>query len=88
MPNSLAYYLAAVNVLALMAYVLDHYHSDMPQRELIDKVLMGLSIIGGSLGAGIAVFVGRMKLDKPMFRLGIPVIFTAQLVILLLLFNN
>jgi uncharacterized membrane protein YsdA (DUF1294 family) len=86
MPNSLAYYLAAVNVLALIAYVLDHYHSDTPHRELIDKALLALAVIGGSVGAAIAVFVGRMKLDKPLFRLGIPVIFFAELVILLLAF--
>ncbi len=86
MPNSLAYYLAAVNVLALIAYVLDHYHSETPYRKFIDWTLMALAVIGGSLGAGIAVFVGRMKLDKPAFRLGIPVVFFAQLVILLLAF--
>lgn len=86
MTNSLAYYLAAVNVLALIAYVLDHYHGETPYRKLIDRMLMVLAVIGGSLGAGIAVFVGRMKLDKPDFRLGIPLVFFAQLVIILLIF--
>ena len=84
MTNSLAYYLAAVNVLALIAYVLDHYHGETPYRKLIDRMV--LAVIGGSVGAGIAVFVGRMKLDKPDFRLGIPLVFFAQLVIILLIF--
>lgn len=86
MPNSLAYYLAAVNVLTLIAYVLDHYHSESPYQKLIDRMLLGLAVAGGSLAAGLAVFACRMKLERPEFRLGIPLIFFAQLVILLLAF--
>ena len=86
MPNSLAYYLAAVNVLTMVAFVLDHYHSDAPYRTLIDRALLALSIAGGALGAFVAVFLGRMKLGNPAFRIGIPLIFFMQLILVMLIF--
>lgn len=84
LPANLITYLVAINVITLMAYVLDRYRKGSTYQKLIDKLLFALAVIGGSLGAGFAIFIGRMKIGNPHFRLVIPVLFFLQLIILLI----
>ncbi len=76
-------YVVAVNVLAFSAYGLDKWQAVKGRWRISEKQLLGVAILGGSVGALVGMYVFRHKIRKRKFCLGIPVIFLVQIGLLL-----
>lgn len=82
MDSPVLIYLAAVNVLTFFAYGGDKLRAKMDGvRRTPEKTLLGLAVIGGSLGALLGMHVFRHKTRHWYFRYGIPAILLVQLVL-------
>ena len=82
---NIIYYLAALNVLTLMAFMVDKINARINARRLSERMLLVLSAAGGSAGALISIFIVRHKSRKPQFRKGVPVMFFIHMIILWLI---
>lgn len=80
MGRGLLVYLAAVNVLTFFAYGGDKLRAKTEgARRTPEKTLLGLAVIGGSLGALLGMQVFRHKTRHWYFKYGVPAILLAQL---------
>lgn len=71
-------YLWLVNIAAFLLYGIDKRKAKKEQYRILEKVLLGIAVAGGSVGAFIGMRVFRHKTRKPKFYLGVPIIFLAQ----------
>lgn len=76
--------LAVINLITFILYGIDKQRARKKQWRIRESVLIGMAVIGGSIGAlaGMAFF--RHKTLKPVFRLGIPLILLVQVILLIL----
>jgi uncharacterized membrane protein YsdA (DUF1294 family) len=74
------YYLFAINIITLTAYVIDKVKAKRHAWRIPEATLLGLAIIGGSIGALIGIFVIRHKSRHIKFKFGVPIIFVLQIV--------
>ena len=88
MTGLILYYLIAVNVLTFIVYGFDKRKARRKRWRIPEATLLGLAVIGGSMGAWIAMRLFHHKTLHNKFRYGIPVIFLLQtaLVLYLLLY--
>ncbi len=77
-----ALYLLAVNALAFLAFALDKAKARKGRRRIPEKSLLLLSALGGSPGALLAMRLFHHKTRKKAFALGIPLMLTAQALLL------
>ena len=66
------YYLFVINVITFAAFGLDKRKAKKRKFRIRESVLLGLALIGGSLGALAGMFLFHHKTRKPAFRIGIP----------------
>lgn len=82
MPASIYfYYLLAINLITFGIFGFDKLAAIRHERRVREATLIGFSIVGGSVGGLIAMFIFRHKIRKPKFFIGIPVIMAAQVAI-------
>ena len=79
------YYLFVINVITFAAFGLDKRKAKKRKFRIRESVLLGLALIGGSLGALAGMFLFHHKTRKPAFRIGIPVLFLLQGIIWILI---
>ena len=79
------YYLFVINVITFATFGLDKRKAKKRKFRIRESVLLGLALIGGSLGAMAGMFLFHHKTRKPAFRIGIPVLFLLQGVIWILI---
>ena len=80
----LIYYLITINVLTFIVYGVDKWKARRGRWRVPEATLLGLTALGGSVGAWLAMQLFRHKTQKKKFRYGVPVILVLQLVALLL----
>lgn len=76
-------YLVVVNIMTCLLYGLDKLKAIKDYRRIPEKVLLGMAIIGGSVGAAVGMQVFRHKIRKRKFKLGVPLIFVLQLAVII-----
>ena len=76
--ESLWLYLAAVNVVAFALYGIDKYKAKTGAWRIPEKTLLGVAVIGGSVGAMAGMKYFHHKTKHWYFRYGLPVIFLLQ----------
>ena len=81
LPNALKYYLVIVNILAFILYGLDKQKAVRKQWRISEAQLLGIAVIGGSIGAILGMQFFHHKTRKWKFRLGVPLILAAQLIL-------
>ncbi|MDL2250083.1 uncharacterized membrane protein YsdA (DUF1294 family) [Lachnospiraceae bacterium PF1-21] len=74
------YYLLAINTISFLIFALDKYQAVRHRARISEATLLGLTIIGGSLGGLLGMYICRHKIRKKKFVLGIPLIFVVQLI--------
>ncbi len=74
-------YLILINVVTFCVYALDKQRARKGKWRVSEATLVMLAIIGGSLGALLAMFICRHKTRHTRFIVGIPAILLAQLAI-------
>ena len=75
----LAGYLVIINAAALLMMAEDKRRAKRHQGRVPEKVLFGLSILGGSVGMYLGMFTFRHKTKHWYFVVGMPLILAAQL---------
>ena len=81
-------YLVVINVVAFLAFGLDKLKAKADAWRIPEKTLLGLAIIGGSVGAILGMRTFRHKTRHKQFSVGLPVILALQLIAVVLLLRG
>lgn len=84
----LGIYLLIVNAAAYLLMRIDKKKARRRQRRIPERALFGVAVIGGSIGAMIAMYTLRHKTRHKRFRYGLPAILFLQANILLLILST
>lgn len=71
-------YLAVINFTAFVLYGLDKRRAVRHQYRIPERTLIGIAVIGGSVGAFLGMQLFRHKTRHPKFFIGVPVIIVIQ----------
>lgn len=82
--NFIIFYLIVVNIITFFVFAIDKKRAVRNKWRIPEKTLMGLAVIGGSVGALAGMTMFRHKTRKLMFRFGIPIILIFQIAVILL----
>ena len=77
-------YLAAINVVSFLMYGIDKFKAQHARWRIPESALIGLAIIGGSIGAWLGMMIWRHKTQHKKFKYGVPLILVVQIVLLIL----
>jgi len=80
-------YVIMVNAVALLMYGIDKWNAKYDHRRIPEKTLLGIAVIGGSIGAYVGMRLFHHKTRKPKFYIGIPLIFAMQMGILMYIYH-
>ena len=84
----LIYYLITINVLTFIVYGVDKWKAHRGSWRVPEATLLGLTALGGSVGAWLAMQLFRHKTQKKKFRYGVPAIFVLQLAAVVFFLNT
>ena len=73
-------YLLIVNALGFLLMLIDKYKAKKNLWRIPEKTLLGVAMVGGSIGAYAGMQLFRHKTKHPQFYIGIPVIMALQLI--------
>ena len=76
-------YLAAVNVVTFFTSGIDTWKAKRARRRISEATLLGLAVIGGSIGAWIGIRVWHHKTLHKKFKYGVPLILILQIAALM-----
>ncbi len=82
--EAIVYYLIGINVIAFLVYGIDKWKAKKSLWRICETALLGLAVLGGSIGAWLGMKVWRHKTMHKKFKYGIPLILIAQIAIVLL----
>ncbi len=77
-------YLIAINVVTFFLYGIDKWKARRSKWRISEATLLGLAVIGGSIGAWLGMKAWHHKTMHKKFKYGLPLILIAQIVIILL----
>ena len=72
-------YLVTVNLIAFILYGIDKYKSRKSKWRISERTLIIIALIGGSIGALLAMKAFRHKTKHKKFTIGVPIILVAQI---------
>ena len=75
------YYLLAANILAFVMYGIDKYKAGRNCRRIPERKLVMLAVAGGSIGAVAGMCLWRHKTKHLKFRIGLPLMLAAQVLL-------
>ena len=73
-------YLAAINLVAIIAIIIDKRAARRDSRRISEKSLLWVSVLGGSVAMLLTMRLSRHKTKHKKFMIGIPVIIVLQAV--------
>jgi uncharacterized membrane protein YsdA (DUF1294 family) len=82
LPHIVLIYLVAINVVTFFMYGIDKWKAMNSKWRIRETALLGLAVLGGSIGAWLGMKVWHHKTQHKKFRYGIPAIIIIQLVII------
>ena len=85
--RGLLIYLAAVNILTIIVFGVDKMNARANRQRVRIVTLLGLALIGGSVGALIGMYGFHHKTKKAYFTVGVPLILLMQVVVLFYVMN-
>ena len=77
-------YLVVINVATFLTYGIDKWKAKKSLWRIREASLLGLAVLGGSIGAWLGMKVWHHKTMHLKFKYGIPLILVVQIVIVLL----
>lgn len=80
-------YLVIINFVTFAAFAVDKIAAIERKSRIRIVTLLGLSFIGGSVGALIAMYLLRHKTRKDYFTVGVPLTLIMQVIVLFYLMN-
>ena len=75
-------YLVLINALALVLMHADKKRARRRTWRIPEASLMGIALLGGSLGAMLGMYIFRHKTKHPKFFIGLPVFLVLHIVLL------
>ena len=75
-------YLVIINVVTFFMYAFDKWKAKKSKMRIRETALLGLAVLGGSIGAWLGMKVWHHKTQHKKFRFGVPAIIIIQLVII------
>ena len=78
-------YLIAINVATFCTYGIDKWKAKKSLWRIRETALLGLAVLGGSVGAWLGMKVWHHKTQHKKFKYSIPVILAAQMALALYL---
>jgi len=87
---SLTYlFLIFINFFAFFLYRFDKLRAISGNFRISEKLLLFVAILGGSIGSWFAMYYGkRHKVNKLIFKLGVPLLIILQIIIIRWFFLN
>ena len=80
--EAIVYFLIGINILSFIVYGIDKWRAAHGRWRIPESTLLGLAVIGGSIGALIGMKVWHHKTKHKTFVFGLPAILLIQLIIL------
>ena len=80
--SCLSYYLLAINAVTFIVYGIDKYEAKKAMWRISEATLLMLAVLGGSIGAWIAMRLWHHKTMHKKFKYGIPVILLIQIALI------
>lgn len=81
-------YLIFINVFTFVVYGVDKRKAKKHLWRIPEATLIGLALIGGSVGAFLGMRLFHHKTKHVKFYVGVPAIFVIELVIVILFFKG
>lgn len=82
MMEAIVYFLVSINILAFIVYGIDKWRAAHDRWRIPEATLLGIAVIGGSIGALLGMKVWHHKTKHKKFVFGLPAILIIQLIIL------
>lgn len=79
-------YIIIINVVTFCLYGADKRRAKRKMWRIPEAVLLLFAIIGGSIGAGMAMHFYRHKTKHKKFAFGVPIIFILQVAVAVFLY--
>jgi uncharacterized membrane protein YsdA (DUF1294 family) len=79
--EAVVYFLVGINTVAFIVYGMDKWRAAHNRWRIPETTLLGLAIIGGSIGALLGMKVWHHKTMHKKFRFGLPMILMAQMLL-------
>ena len=80
-------YFEIINFITFIVFSIDKVNAQEHRSRIKIVTLLGLSFIGGSIGALLAIYLLHHKTKKDYFTVGIPIIMIMQVIVLFYLLN-
>jgi uncharacterized membrane protein YsdA (DUF1294 family) len=80
-----AVYMTVINSLTFVLFGIDKRRAKHAQWRIPEGTLIGLALLGGSLGAWLGMAVWHHKTQHKKFKYGIPLILLAQIVAVIMI---
>ena len=74
-------YLLIINAIAFFLMLADKQKAKKKKWRIPEATLIGVAVIGGSIGALAGMYTFRHKTKHPKFTIGVPVILALQIVL-------
>ena len=80
-------YLILINAAGLLFMLTDKRRAIKDRYRIPEKVLLGIALVGGSIGCIAGMNLFRHKTKKPAFSIGLPVILAVQAILGIVLYS-
>ena len=81
MNETLLYSLIVINIVTFLVYGIDKWKAKRSKWRIPEATLLGLTVIGGSIGAWLGMKVWHHKTMHKKFKYGLPLILLAQIIL-------
>ena len=78
-------YLLLINALAFLLMLADKKKAKKKKWRIKERTLLGVALIGGSLGATLGMSLFRHKTRHLRFSMGLPVMLAVHIILIILL---
>ena len=75
-------YLVSINVVNFFMYGIDKWKAKKSRWRIRETALLGLAVLGGSIGAWLGMKVWHHKTQHKKFKYGVPAIIIVQLALI------
>ena len=75
-------YLVAINIATFFMYGIDKWKAKNSKWRIRETALLGLAVLGGSIGAWLGMKVWHHKTQHKKFKYGVPAIIIVQLALI------
>ena len=81
-------YLFLINALALLLMLADKHNAKNKLWRIPERSLLGIAVLGGSLGCLMGMYAARHKTKRPKFYRGVPILLAVHILLMLIFFWN